>query len=112
MTDIKQFDVYIIRFHFTSGAGFKQRPAVVISSNDYNLERSDVIMMPITGVEPFNDLLTLPINDWKITGLTKQSYVKPIFATFEKQQLIRKIGEMNETDKKAIFKLVHIITTM
>ncbi len=40
--------IVLVRFPFTSQAASKQRPAVIVSSRAYNLERPDLIMMPVT----------------------------------------------------------------
>jgi mRNA interferase MazF len=39
--------IVLVPFPFTSQAASKQRPAVVVSSRVYNLERPDLIMMAV-----------------------------------------------------------------
>ena len=66
----------------------KRRPAVVVSSNRYNNERPDIILMPITSqlgaASYFGDVL---LNDWSSAGLVKPSVIKLIFTTIEKGKL-------------------------
>jgi mRNA-degrading endonuclease toxin of MazEF toxin-antitoxin module len=48
MTVYRQGDVVLIPFPFTDFSTFKQRPAVVISSNGFNRIHQDVIVVAIT----------------------------------------------------------------
>jgi mRNA interferase MazF len=38
------------------------------------------------------------VNEWKDAGLLKPSVIKPIFATIEKEIVIRTIGRIQEKD--------------
>ncbi|MDA3850530.1 MAG: type II toxin-antitoxin system PemK/MazF family toxin [Spirochaetaceae bacterium] len=63
----------------------KQRPAVVISSNAYNENRPDIILMAITS--QIREPLTTgeaKVEDWQDAGLIKPSVFKPLIATIEK----------------------------
>ncbi len=41
-------DALLVRFPFTSQAAAKQRPAVVVSSDRYAIERPDVVLMAVS----------------------------------------------------------------
>lgn len=41
-------DVVLVPFPFTDQSGGKKRPAVIVSSSDYNANRRDLIIMAIT----------------------------------------------------------------
>ena len=41
-------DVVLVPFPFTDQSGTKKRPAVVISSHDYNASRRDIVIVAIT----------------------------------------------------------------
>jgi PemK-like, MazF-like toxin of type II toxin-antitoxin system len=44
MTDYSFGDVLLVPFPFTDQTTGKQRPAVVVSSNDYNFNRPDIVL--------------------------------------------------------------------
>jgi mRNA interferase MazF len=101
-------DVVLVPFPFTSQAAAKQRPAVVVSSSAYAIERPDVVLMAIT-----SQLRPSPaptgvnwgeawIADWQAAGLLKPSAVKPIFATFEQRLVLRALGALTPADAKAL----------
>jgi mRNA interferase MazF len=50
MTRYRQGDVLLVPFPFTDQSGVKLRPAVVMSSDDYNLRHTNLILAPITSV--------------------------------------------------------------
>jgi mRNA interferase MazF len=48
MTNSEFGDIILVPFPFTDQSTSKKRPAVVISSNHYNTERPDLIIMAVT----------------------------------------------------------------
>lgn len=108
-------DVVLVPFPFTSQAASKQRPAVVVSSSAYALERPDVVLMAIT-----SQLRPAPaaagvnwgevwIADWQAAGLLKPSAVKPIFATFEQRLVLRTLGALTQADRAALADALAVI---
>ena len=85
MTAYEFGDVVLVPFPFTDQTATKKRPAVVVSSAAYNLNRLDIILMAVT-----SQMLSPPyfgevvIARWQQAGLIKPSLVKPIFTTIEK----------------------------
>jgi mRNA interferase MazF len=73
-------DVVLVPFPFTSQAAAKQRPAVIVSSRAYAVERPDVVMMAITSqLRPSPAFGEVWLADWQAAGLIKPSAIKPIF---------------------------------
>lgn len=99
-------DVVLAAFPFTSQTASKQRPAVVVSSSAYSLERPDVVLMAITSQLRPSPAATganwgeVWLADWQTAGLLKPSAVKPVFATFEQRLVLRTLGALTQADAK------------
>lgn len=48
MTDYNFGDIVLLQFPFTDLTTTKKRPAVVVSSGEYNNKRPDIIVMAVT----------------------------------------------------------------
>ncbi|HEX4197476.1 MAG TPA: type II toxin-antitoxin system PemK/MazF family toxin [Caulobacteraceae bacterium] len=95
--------IVLVRFPFTSQAASKQRPAVIVSSRAYNLERPDLIMMPVTSqLRPTPALGEVWLRQWQAAGLIKPSAVKPVIATLELRLVIRRLGALADEDQDAL----------
>lgn len=93
MTPYRFGDVVLVVFPFTNLAGSKQRPAVVVSSQNYNSARPDIVIMAITSqLRPKPDFGETLIDEWQGARLLKPSAVKPIFATIEQNLILRTLG--------------------
>ena len=90
----------LVPFPFTDQSTAKQRPAVVISSNRYNTERPDLILLAVTSqvrLSPaFGEAL---LTDWKTAGLIKPSIFKPIITTIEQTLVIKRLGKVSPHDE-------------
>ena len=95
-------DVLLVPFPFTDQQGFKQRPAVVVSSTAYNANRPDVLIMAITSVlrSPGSKLAFAEavLADWQAAGLIKPSVFKPVFTTIEQRLVIKRLGSVSASD--------------
>ncbi|HMG74899.1 MAG TPA: type II toxin-antitoxin system PemK/MazF family toxin [Pyrinomonadaceae bacterium] len=92
-------DVVLVPFPFTDQTASKKRPAVAVSSDEYNKVRPDVILMPVTGhLSGYPRIGEVVVSDWKEAGLLKASTIKPILATIEKSLIIRPLGHLNHRD--------------
>ncbi len=95
--------IVLAPFPFTSQIASKQRPAVVVSSHDYNLERPDLIMMAVTSqLRPTPAFGEVWLRDWQGAGLLKPSAVKPVFATIQQKLIIRQLGDLTEDDQATL----------
>ena len=96
-------EVVLVRFPFTDQRGAKQRPAVVISSDGYNQQRPDLILMAITSqVRPQLGFGEALIDDWQAAGLIKPSVIKPVVFTAEKTIMRKALGTLGQKDQEAL----------
>lgn len=101
MTNFCKYDVVVVRFPFASSIKYKARPAVVISSDMYNKnKRETILIMAISSsIETKLDIES-EVKEWREAGLLKQSLFKSSTATIEKDFVITKLGILSDFDKK------------
>jgi mRNA interferase MazF len=113
MTNTTRFefgDIILVPFPFTDQSAAKKRPAVVVSSKAYHRERPDVILMAITSQQkPKNTIGEVAIQKWKQAGLLKPSVLKPLITTIERSLILRKMGKLESTDRKALEEVLQAI---
>lgn len=97
MTTYNFGDIILVPFPFTNQAVSKKRPAVVISSELYNIERHDIILMAVTShIRQENKVGEAAIKDWQAAGMLKPSMIKPIITTTEKSLILKKTRAVNK----------------
>jgi len=88
----------LLPFPYTDQSGTKRRPVLILSTDDYNLRRTDLIVAPITsnvtGGQPDDRVL----NDWTAAGLLKPSAVKAVLGTVEQRLVVRRLGRLSAAD--------------
>ena len=93
----------LVPFPFTDQPGTKKRPAVVVSSANYNAGRRDIVIMAITSQwrTPlgFGEAI---VGDWQAAGLIKASVLKPVFTTLEQGMVIRIMGKLAAADNESL----------
>ena len=116
MTTYSFGDILLVPFPFTDQTSRKKRPAVIISSNDYNQQKLDLIIMAITSqISLPLTLGELQIIDFSAAGLIKPSVIKPVISTIEKSLVIRKLGQLQDSDcqnLKNMIKMTIIFTIL
>ena len=96
-------DIVLAPFPFTDQTTAKKRPAVVISSSQYNRTRPDVIVMAVTGqLSSYDRMGEVLVVDWRYANLLKPSVIKPILTTLEKSLVIRRVGSLTEKDRTSL----------
>ena len=90
-------DVYICQFPFTSGAGSKVRPALVLFDM-----KQDAVICRVTSV-PRAGTLDVTLNDWHAAGLLKPSVARlDRIVTAEKIIFLRKLGPLSAADLRTV----------
>ena len=92
----------MVPFDFTDRSGTKWRPAVVVSSDDYNRRTPDVLVASITSnLRAVSHPGDYQIVNWKVLGLLKPSLVQTKLATLEASLVGRKLGALSVSDMPA-----------
>ena len=97
-------DVVLIRFPFTDLKGSKQRPALVISTAEYNRRGQDVVVAAVSSArvedpQPFDHA----VKDWKAAGLLHPSVVRAgKIVTLHRSTIRRRLGSIGDTDLRAV----------
>ncbi len=104
MTIYERGDIILVEFIFAAGDGSKRRPALVISSNDYNKNRQELIIAAITSNIDRKFIGETVLKDWKETGLLYPSIVTAIIQTIKASMAERRLGHITEHDLKVVDK--------
>lgn len=101
-------DVVLVPFPFTDQTTGKRRPAIVVSSDAYHRERSDVIVVAVTSriSRPTVNTGDVLIEAWREAGLLKPSLIKPVFTTIEQGLILRRLGALQPKDAAALRSLL------
>jgi mRNA interferase MazF len=103
MTNYNFGDIVLLQFPFTDLTTTKKRPAVIISSFEYNSKRPDIIVMAVTSrIREIQSSCDVIIKEWKQAGLIKESAIKPIIITIEKDLILAKLGQLQKQDTQAL----------
>ncbi|MEG4495753.1 type II toxin-antitoxin system PemK/MazF family toxin [Microcoleus sp. F10-C6] len=93
MTTIEPGDFWVANIPFTSGAGFKKRPVLLLW-----LDGEDVVAAAVTSAKPRTQTDVL-LNDWSASGLRVASTVRlSRLDSLEKSLLLGKIGQISQPD--------------
>jgi len=107
MTTYNFGDVLLVPFPFTDQTITKKRPTIVISSDEYNRQKPDILLIAVTSqVNTRLEFGEMLINDWSKAGLIKPSAIKPIITTLEKPLVIRKLGKLEALDIQSLQSLL------
>ena len=100
-------DVVSVRFDFMDRTGAKIRPAVVLSSRQFNQSRGYIVFTPLTGsVGSFEDDDAVEIQDIDQAGLNRRSYSHGILATANNRDIRRIVGNLSGRDRSRVRRLI------
>ena len=108
-TNFEFGQIVLVRFPFTDQFGSKQRPAVIISSQIYNQERPDVILMALTSqIHQKSGFGEAVVQSWQSAGLLNPSIIKPVVFTAEKSIVKKTLGRLNQRDQVNLLKIINL----
>lgn len=110
MTGFEFGDVVLVASPFTDHGATKRRPAIVVSSNAYNRETTDLIILAVTSQARSAPMLgEVSIESWKEAGLLKPSVLKPILTTIERSLVLRRLGRLEQADLAVLREVLAVI---
>ena len=95
------FDVVVVPFPFADRPSAKRRPALVVSSTDFNERHDESILAMITSARggwPSD----IALQDWREAGLNVACKVRLKLFTLDDHLILRKIGALSRPDAKAV----------
>jgi mRNA interferase MazF len=116
MTGYEPGDVVLVSYPFGERAGGKQRPALVVSSGEYNQRTGELLIAQITSrVSAPPRIGDYHIQGWREAKLPRPALVRARLATIETSQVLRKLGSLTtpelrvaQTELQSVFSQPHL----
>ncbi len=109
------FTVVVVPFPFTDSAKAKKRPAIVVSTNDYQIKTSHITLLMVTSARHAKWFGDYSIQDLKSAGLPAQSIVRQKIFTIDMRFIIKTIGMLSHEDRQNVMfnfkKHIHLINS-
>ncbi len=98
MTIYNQGDTIFVQVPFTDFSEEKPRPALVLSSNEFNRKNNVTIIVPITSSINGDEYeIEIKGTEYQAAGLIKSGVIKSqIILTLDNKKIIRKLGTFPE----------------
>ena len=98
MMKYKYGDIVLVEFLYSESNVTKKRPALVISSKNYNNKRKEILIAAITSNIKRVLYGDTKIENWQETGLKFSSLVTGIVQTVRQRMINRKLGVFSKKD--------------
>ncbi|UCE52177.1 MAG: type II toxin-antitoxin system PemK/MazF family toxin [Desulfobacterales bacterium] len=106
----KSFEVVVVPFPFTDRKEGKRRPALVLSDDtQFNKPSGHTVLAMITSQKNPDWPLDTRITGNRQAGLTAPSKVRMKLFTLDNRLIVKKIGKLNDKDKKAVIKALQCL---
>lgn len=104
MIKLKRGDIVLVEVIFSSGVGAKLRPALVLSANEYNKNRGEIIISAITSNIKRLHEGDSEITNWEKAGLKVPSIATAILQTVKNDRIQKSLGQVEKKDFQQIVK--------
>lgn len=101
------FSVVVIPFPFNDCAQTKKRPALVLSSIEYQQQTNYITLMMITSDRNRAWPNDYPIKNLESCGLTAPSIIRPKIFTLDNRLIIKTIGKLQQDEQKEISQVLN-----
>lgn len=95
------FDLVVVPFPFTDRLAVKRRPAVVLSSAEFNeVHKGKILAMVTSAAARWESDVAL--QDWRQAGLHVACWVRFKLFTLDEDLILRKAGALSKRDGEAV----------
>ena len=106
-------DIVWVAFPFSNQLGKKERPALVLSSDQYNQSQDDLLLVQISShIRRAPDIGECEVVDWRLAGLDGPSAVRPKLFTVESSLVIRAAGHITDSDMQRVEAALRVVTQL
>lgn len=98
----KPHDIVVVSFPFTDSSVKKRRPALVVSSKEFNENHDQLILAMITTAKHSSWQSDIKLKDHADANLAVPSIVRLKLFTLEKSMVIRRLGCLSKKDKNSV----------
>lgn len=98
----KPFSVVLVPFPFTDADHQKRRPALVLSTHDFQQKNGHVSLAMITTAKHSSWFGDHTISDLKKAGLPVESIVRQKIFTLDSRLIEKQLGVLSEEDEKKV----------
>ena len=97
-----RFDVVIVPFPFTDRPVVRRRPALVVSTTEWNAASGHIVAAMITSARQSSWPRDVPLTGLAAAGLTARCVVRMKLLTLEEGLVIRRAGGLKGADATAV----------
>ena len=102
-----QFDIVVIPFPFTDLNTDKRRPALVLSTKNFNNQSGNYVLAMITSQNNPDWPLDTRIGSMQKAGLKAPSKIRMKLFTLDSRLIVRKIGGLSKKDRLAVMEALY-----
>lgn len=95
-------DLVVVPFPFTDTETTKRRPALVISSAEFQQANGCLVLLMITSAKHSRWAGDVKLRDWKDAGLPQSSLARLKLFTLDVRFVLRKLGVLSADDRKTV----------
>lgn len=104
MMTYKPFSIVVVPFPFVDAGSAKKRPAVVLSSEEFQKMNKHASLLMITSAKHSLWMNDHEIHDLDVTGLHAKSIVRQKIFTLDLRLIVDCIGKLSTKDRDAVIK--------
>lgn len=102
----KPYSVVVVPFPFVDSIQAKNRPAAVLSSEDFQVKTNHIVLLMITSAKHQVWYGDHEIINLKSAGLTRESIVRQKIFTLDMRLIKKSVGHLSAKDRTAVTRII------